>query len=142
MNSVEFVKVNDKYICIYYDDYTPNIYSLILVDDYDSTSYHNYLMTKRGILGEYSVTLKTFVKFDEEKSFIINKKLDILLKQVFIKYENVKQVINTKINDFTKTDDFTKVYNTINFLETLLEDVKENDQLFKKIGDFIKYLEE
>jgi hypothetical protein len=41
-----------------------------------------------------------------------------------------------------KTSNNEKVIQTIAFLEKLLGEVEDNDQLFKKIGDFIKYLEE
>ena len=47
-----------------------------------------------------------------------------------------------KENDCINEQNYKKITQTIAFLEKMLGEVEDNDQLFKKIGDFIKYLEE
>lgn len=49
-----------------------------------------------------------------------------------------KQIVDNKNKDKNKT----KVSTSIDWLYNLLKDFEHDDQMFKKIGDFIKYLEE
>jgi hypothetical protein len=58
-------------------------------------------------------------------------------------YPNQIQIQTKSITDnLNKDKDKTKVAVSIDWLYELLKDFENDDQMFKKIGDFIKYLEE
>lgn len=128
----EFVKISGDYVCIDYDDYTPNVFSLCLIKEMNDKKYdyNFYLIRHKNQLCKYSFQ-SGLSRFSEDSVEIIKNKLNELLHDCFVKYEKVKM---------SKDNDFTKVEKTINFLESLLD--TEDDVMFKKIGDFIKYLEE
>lgn len=61
------------------------------------------------------------------------------IEKIFPLYPNqiqAKQIVDNK------NKDKTKVSKSIDWLYDLLKDFEHDDQMFKKIGDFIKYLEE
>jgi len=133
-----FVIVNNKYVSIDYDSYTPNKFELSLVDHLDESGFDFYLASKNDILGEYRFYTKKFNNFEDDKYLIIIDKLNKLLNS-FITYEKYE---TAKIINIKKTMNYIKISETISFLETLLKDFEEDDRIFKKIGDFIKHLEE
>lgn len=62
-----FVIVNNKYVSIDYNSYTPNKFELSLVDHLDESGFDFYLASKNDILGEYRFYTKKFNNFEEDK---------------------------------------------------------------------------
>lgn len=106
-------------------------FAILLNDD---KKLEGYFIEPNGFGKEYSAGSSLFHWLIDYDKMYGN------LDNIYMRYV-VKNVENTNILSL-KNKDFSKIENTIKFLESLLEDTKENDFLFKKIGDFIKYLEE
>lgn len=141
--NIDFIKINNKYINISYDYYNFDNYEYSLEDKPTLNYSQFYLVYKDNDIGEYNFFLKKLTIFKEPKSIKANDKLIKLIKNNSITLERIndeKQFIENKKADEDKN--YIKVNKTINFLEDLLNDVREDNKLFKKIGDFIKYLED
>lgn len=139
----DLIKINNKYINISYDYYNFDNYDYILEDKPTLDHSRHYLVYKNNDIGEYNFFLKKLTIFKEPKSIKANDKLVELIKNYTITLERINnktQFIENNKN--IKDNNYNKVHKAINFLEELLNEVTEDDKLFKKIGDFIKYLEE